>query len=99
MKKLTYVLAILAAASTAALAQDLKQDQKATAPAVSANRMSDSEMDKVTAGQGFGVQTAGEHTGNVSHSGFGLDTAGGHAHPPGPPGLGLCTAGRGVCAF
>ena len=89
MKKLTYVLAILAAASTAAVAKDLKLKP-----------MNDAEMDKVTAGQGFGVQTAGEHTGNVSHSNFGLGIAGGHAHTPGPsPGLGLCTAGRVCQAF
>jgi hypothetical protein len=50
MKKLTCVLAILAAASTAAMAKDLKQDKKATAPAVAATEMTDAEMDKVTAG-------------------------------------------------
>jgi hypothetical protein len=50
MKKITCVLAILAAASTAAGAKDLKQDKKAAAPAVSATQMSDAEMDKVTAG-------------------------------------------------
>jgi hypothetical protein len=61
MKKLTYVLANLAAASTAAVAKDLKQDKKATtnAPAVSAQQMNDADMDKVTAGAGpaaFSVQ-------------------------------------------
>jgi hypothetical protein len=52
MKKLTCVLAILAAASTAALAKDIKQNKKATtkAPAVSAHQMNDADMDKVTAG-------------------------------------------------
>ena len=51
MKKLTCVLAILAAASTAALAKDtLKQEKKAKAPAVSASQMTDAEMAKVTAG-------------------------------------------------
>jgi hypothetical protein len=49
MKKLTCVLAILAAASTAAVAKDLKQDKKSTAPTVTATQMSDAEMDKVTA--------------------------------------------------
>jgi hypothetical protein len=58
MKKITCVLAILAAASTAAVAKDLKQDKKATAPTVAATQMTDAEMDKVTAGQGFGVETA-----------------------------------------
>jgi opacity protein-like surface antigen len=47
MKKIVCALAILAAASTAAVAKDVKQDQKA-APAVSATQMTDSEMDKVT---------------------------------------------------
>jgi hypothetical protein len=51
MRKSAYLLAILvAAASTAAAAKDLKRDQKATAPAVSATQMTDAEMDKVTAG-------------------------------------------------
>ena len=59
MKKLTCVLAILAAASTAAVAKDLKQDKKATAPAAKATVMSDSEMDKVTAGSGATVLGAG----------------------------------------
>ena len=51
MRKLAYAFAILAAAaSTAAVAKDLKQDKKAAAPTVSAQQMTDSEMDKVTAG-------------------------------------------------
>jgi hypothetical protein len=50
MKKITCVLAILAAASTAAVAKDLKQEKKATAPAVAATEMTDAEMDNVTAG-------------------------------------------------
>jgi hypothetical protein len=50
MKKITCVLAILAAASTAAVAKDLKQDKKSTTPTVSATQMTDAEMDKVTAG-------------------------------------------------
>ena len=51
MKKLMYAFAIIAAAaSTAAVAKDLKQDKKAAAPTVSAQQMTDSEMDKVTAG-------------------------------------------------
>jgi hypothetical protein len=53
MKTMTCVLAILAAASTAALAKDLKQDQKTTAPGISAMQMNDAEMDKVTAGRAF----------------------------------------------
>jgi len=50
MQKLTCVLAILAAASTASVAKDLKQEKKSTAPTVTANQMTDAEMDKVTAG-------------------------------------------------
>jgi hypothetical protein len=51
MRKSAYLLAIVASAvSTAAVAKDLKQDKRATAPAVSATQMTDAEMDKVTAG-------------------------------------------------
>jgi hypothetical protein len=53
MQKLTCVLAILAAASTAAVAKDLKQEKKATAPTVAATEMTDAEMDRVTAGLYF----------------------------------------------
>jgi hypothetical protein len=96
MQKLTYVLAILAAASTAAVAKDLKQDNKASsnAPMISAAQMNDAEMDKVTAGQGQGVTTAGEHDANLGNSSFGLGIAAGHAHSPQAPGHGVCTAGR-----
>jgi hypothetical protein len=51
MKTMTCVLAVLAAVSTAAVAKDLKQDQKTTpAPTVKATVMSEADMDKVTAG-------------------------------------------------
>jgi ABC-type Fe3+ transport system substrate-binding protein len=51
MRKSAYLLAILlAAASTAAVAKDLKQEKKATASTVAATEMTDAEMDKVTAG-------------------------------------------------
>jgi hypothetical protein len=53
MMKSVCVLAILAAASTAAVAKDLKQDKKASAPTVAATQMTDAEMDKVTAGAGL----------------------------------------------
>jgi uncharacterized protein YdeI (BOF family) len=49
MKKVTCALAILAAASTAALANDIKQDNQTT-PGVSATQMTDAEMDRVTGG-------------------------------------------------
>jgi hypothetical protein len=98
MRKSVYVLAILAAAlSTAAVAaEDLKQDKKATAPAVSATQMSDSEMDKVTAGAGAGAGVDGAllHGGNPNLCPA-CDTHN-YAQPtPGsPPGFGLGTAGR-----
>jgi hypothetical protein len=50
MKKLRYAVAILAAASTASVAGEIKQDKKAPTPAVSGTQMTDAEMDKVTAG-------------------------------------------------
>ncbi len=50
MKKITCVFAMLAVASSAALAKDLKQDKRATAPTIAATQMNDAEMDKVTAG-------------------------------------------------
>jgi hypothetical protein len=53
MRQITCVLAILAAASTAAVAKDLKQEKKASAPTVSATQMTDAEMDKVTAGVAY----------------------------------------------
>jgi hypothetical protein len=98
MKKIAYVLAILAAASTAAVAKDLKQDKKATAaPALSATQMTDSEMDNVTA------------AGHPTLLGEGNDTAlkaGGTSLFPGEvnnnshssrlnfiPGTGVCTTG------
>jgi len=84
MKKSVYVLAILAAAiSTSAVAKDLKQDKKATAPTVKATVMNDAEMDKVTAG-GPGA------------SDFGLGVACGASGSSPPcgltPGLGTGTA-------
>jgi hypothetical protein len=52
MQKLTYVLAILAALSTAAVAGEIKQ-KEATATAITATQMSDAEMDQVTAGVAY----------------------------------------------
>ena len=60
MKKLRYAVAILAAASTASVAGEIKQDKKAAAPAVSATQMSDTEMDKVTAGAAGIIYTPGD---------------------------------------
>jgi hypothetical protein len=54
MTKSLCVIAILAAAvSTTAMAKDIKQDKKDTAPTVAATQMSDAEMDKVTAGVAY----------------------------------------------
>jgi hypothetical protein len=50
MKKIICGLAILAAASTAAVAKDLKHEKKAIEPTVATTQMTDDEMDKVTAG-------------------------------------------------
>jgi hypothetical protein len=58
------------AGSTAAVAKDLKQDKKATAPTVKATVMSESEMDKVTAGvNGHAIKAACSHAG-VDHIPF-----------------------------
>jgi hypothetical protein len=54
MKSIFIAVVIAAACSGVALAGEVKQDQKTTAPAMKAKVMSDSEMDKVTAG-GFHV--------------------------------------------
>ena len=80
MKKSVCVLAVLAAAvSTSAVAKELKQKQ---APTVSATQMTNSEMDKVTAGaqggqgNGFGEGTGapgngkGQGGGLLGHSNF-----------------------------
>ena len=60
MQKLTCVVAILAAASTATLAGETKQDKKATAATITATQMSDAEMDKVTAGEAGIIYTPGD---------------------------------------
>jgi len=50
MNKITYLLVILAATSTAAVA---KESKKPTTPTMTANQMTDAEMDRVTAGLYF----------------------------------------------
>jgi hypothetical protein len=95
MKKLTYVFAIVAAASTAAVAKDLKQDEKAAAPAVSATQMTEAEIDKVTASgvpssPGLGNLTAYEAGGTAEFPGQNNN----HASPQGftvYPGSGIST--------
>ena len=95
MKKLVCAFAILAAAavSTAAVAKDLKQDKKVTAPAVSAIQMSDAEMDKVTAGGNPAGSTGlGLATSELARNGFPVYQTG--------PGYGVCATGQsGSCFF
>jgi hypothetical protein len=74
MRMSVCVLATLAVAiSTAAVAKDLKQEKKTAVPTAASNRMSDAEMDKVTAGSGYGLNTACCESSNA-HVGVG------HAH-------------------
>jgi hypothetical protein len=81
MKKLTFVLAILAGASTASLAGEIKQEKKAAAPAATAAQMSDAEMDKVTAGEAGMIYTPGDAQMNgLRNSPFG-GTYGGLVYP------------------
>jgi hypothetical protein len=93
MKKITCVLAILAAASSVAVAKDLKQDKKSV-PGMSAAQMSDAEMDRVTAGASFdtglGIGTALGNPGNAQ-SQYPTATPGGQSKAS--PGNGVCTIG------
>ena len=76
MKKIVYVLAILTVASTAAVANDLKQVKTS----VAATQMSDAEMDRVTAGFSF-INGKGHE---ISNPGIGRHLGiakGGGAHP------------------
>ena len=79
MKKLVCVLAALAAAvSTSAVAKDIKQNKQA----VSATRMSDSEMDRVTAGDpGNGHAYGHEGTPAWQFNGGNARSAPGHNKP------------------
>jgi hypothetical protein len=80
--KSVFVAAIIATAcSGVAMAGELKQDQKTAAPAapaVKAQVMSDSDMDKVTAG--FNSATYGQYVagGAILYGGYS-----GTSHPPG----------------
>jgi hypothetical protein len=74
MTKSVLVLAVLAAAvSTSAVAKDLKQEKKA--PAISVTQMTDSEMDRVTAGliffNGNGTLVTNPGKGNANGIGRG----------------------------
>jgi hypothetical protein len=95
MRKSVFVLAVIGAAcSSVAFAGEVKQT-KAAAPVVKATTMSDAQMDKVTAGDGFGNLTAngtfGPGNGNPQGD------PGLHGNSPRTPGLGNCTAGRAIC--
>jgi opacity protein-like surface antigen len=75
MRESAYLLAILVAAvSSAAVAKDLKQDKKATAPGVAATQMSDAEMDKVTAGDA--PNQGGPHSVSVGAAGLTQEVGG-----------------------
>jgi hypothetical protein len=72
MKKITCVLAILAAASTAAVAKDLKLKQ-----------MNNAEMDKVTAGRAFpsgGPNNQVDLPGQASSNAVGSGQGNSHSH-------------------
>jgi len=91
MKSIFVATIIAAACSGVALAGEVKQDQND--PAVKAQVMTDSEMDKVTAGQpGLGVFTALDQSSKAVHAFGGL---GAHAveHVPSgiAPGCGIQT--------
>jgi hypothetical protein len=88
MKLSLCVIGTLAVFSTAAMAQDIKQDQKAPASAAQATVMSDSEMDKVTAGNGASVSGPGpgvtvtlpiQGSAAIGASAIGLANSGGKA--------------------
>jgi hypothetical protein len=84
MTKSVFVLVVLAAAvSTSAVAKELKQNKQA--PTVSATQMTNSEMDKVTAGvQGccgnaWGAAIGAGFAGHGNAKGQGADNNNGHA--------------------
>ena len=82
--KVFLIAAVAVAVSGAAFAKDLK-----------GSVMTDSDMDKVTAGAGFGIVTANSASNGKAINGYnnGILPNAGHAQPPGPaPGFGLCTA-------
>ena len=86
MKKVFVLAVIGAACSSVAFAGEVKQT-KTVAPVVKATIMSDAEMDKVTAGAGFGINTAFSHNGGFAN---GDPHLGALDHPP--AGFGNCTA-------
>jgi len=65
MKSLFIAVALVAACSVADAAEVKKDTTKA--PAVSAKAMTDKDMDKVTAGAGYGIQTACDNGGTCNY--------------------------------
>jgi hypothetical protein len=102
MKTLILASAFAVAFAGFAGAAEVQKD-KAPAPVVKAQKMSDSEMDKVTAAAGYGVFTAfvinnanGLPNGIAQGIGTAYQAGGlGGGNPPGYiPFFGNCTAGR-----
>ena len=89
MKSLFVAIALVAVCSVVNAAE-VKKDSKA--PVVAGKTMTDTDMDKVTAGAGTGVQTAFGITDNVLHAKNAIDNIAGPASPR-TPGFGTCTAG------
>jgi hypothetical protein len=80
MRKSIVVIAMLAVATSVAVAKDLKQDKRAAAPAVTAAQMTDAEMNKVTAGNnGLNGAGVGYGNGNGCNCGRGADRNNVHA--------------------
>jgi len=87
MRKSVFMLTVMAAAcSSVAFAGEVKKDN-AHAPAVKATTMSDADMDKITAGAGFGLLTVFSNNGGFAN---GNPHLGAMDHPP--AGFGNCTA-------
>ena len=85
MKSIFIAAIVAAACSGVAMAGEVKQNQKIAAPAVKGQVMSDSEMDRITAGQpGFGVFTALDQPSNAVRAFSGL---GAHAVEQVPSGI------------
>ena len=87
--KVLLIAAVAVVISGAAFAKDLK-----------GRVMTDSEMDKVTAGAGFGIITATPVSNGHAQNGLlnGISGNPGNGHPPGfVPSMGVCTANRPTC--
>jgi hypothetical protein len=86
-----FVLAVIGAAcSSVAFAGEVKQT-KTVAPVVKATTMSDAQMDKVTAGNGFGIATAAGLAGPGAGNGKPMGEPGENGKSPVNPGFGVRT--------